>query len=272
MEFIIFTDLDGTLLDFKTYSFDSALEALTFIKDNNIPLIITTSKTKAEVSDFMRMLNIHEPFIVENGGGIFLPKIYRGVITEIGVEYDDFRFVTLGLDINKILSFANTSKAEFNIKLYNDFSEEELSIYTGLEKENVLKSQKRNFSVPFIFLDDNEYNIKELKNRASKKGIKILRGGRFYHFVGINQDKGRAVKIVQQFIEELLNIKTVSIGIGDSLNDLDMLKSTDIPVLVKKYDGTYENVNITKALRSTLPGPEGFNEMILKILKAKNNF
>ena len=47
-ELIIFTDLDGTLLDFR-YSYKEAVPALNLIRKKNIPLIICSSKTRAEI-------------------------------------------------------------------------------------------------------------------------------------------------------------------------------------------------------------------------------
>lgn len=52
--YLIFTDLDGTLLDHETYKFDEAKEMLDFIKQNDIPLIIVTSKTKDEVIELQK--------------------------------------------------------------------------------------------------------------------------------------------------------------------------------------------------------------------------
>jgi len=73
---IIFTDLDGTLLDNSSYSFEAALPALQLIKEKNIPLIICSSKTRKEIEHYRKKLyNLH-PFISENGGGIFIPKGY----------------------------------------------------------------------------------------------------------------------------------------------------------------------------------------------------
>ena len=46
---VIFTDLDGTLLHPKSYSFDAALPALNLIKEKKIPLVLCSSKTKAEI-------------------------------------------------------------------------------------------------------------------------------------------------------------------------------------------------------------------------------
>ena len=68
---IIFTDLDGTLLDYASYSFAKAETALAYIKQRSIPLIICSSKTKKEILVYREKLGIKEPFISENGGGIF---------------------------------------------------------------------------------------------------------------------------------------------------------------------------------------------------------
>ena len=47
---IVFTDLDGTLLDHDDYSFEAARPALAKLETLNIPVILTTSKTATEVS------------------------------------------------------------------------------------------------------------------------------------------------------------------------------------------------------------------------------
>ena len=62
---LVFTDLDGTLLDHHTYRFDEAAEMLEYLKARDIPLIIVTSKTRPEVLKLQQKLGIRAPFIVE---------------------------------------------------------------------------------------------------------------------------------------------------------------------------------------------------------------
>ena len=69
-DMIIFTDLDGSLLNHEDYSFREALPALARIRRSAIPLIFVTSKTRGEVEILQQEMCIREPFIVENGGGI----------------------------------------------------------------------------------------------------------------------------------------------------------------------------------------------------------
>ncbi|HLB03155.1 MAG TPA: HAD hydrolase family protein, partial [Nitrospiria bacterium] len=73
---VIFTDLDGTLLDAATYSWKAAQPALELIKQRAIPLILCSSKNRAEIAAVRRQLDDHDPFISENGGGIFIPDDY----------------------------------------------------------------------------------------------------------------------------------------------------------------------------------------------------
>jgi len=88
---IIFTDLDGTLLDHNNYSFKDVLPMLDFLFSNRIPLIIVTSKTETEVIRIQKLLKINEPFIIENGAGIIIPRNEGYEIISMGFDYAHIR-------------------------------------------------------------------------------------------------------------------------------------------------------------------------------------
>jgi len=71
---LIFTDLDGTLLDAETYSWQEAGEALDLCRRHRVPVILASSKTRAEIEILRDRMMLSDPFISENGGGIFLPR------------------------------------------------------------------------------------------------------------------------------------------------------------------------------------------------------
>ena len=70
---LIFTDLDGSLLDAETYSFDAACEALAEIRLRDYPLILASSKTRVEMLELQAVLGIRSPFICENGAALCSP-------------------------------------------------------------------------------------------------------------------------------------------------------------------------------------------------------
>jgi mannosyl-3-phosphoglycerate phosphatase len=92
---IIITDLDGTLLHPRTYSFEEAILALELIRKRDIPLVICSSKTRAEIEVYRKRLNNGDPFISENGGGIFLPAGYFSFNTS-DTRQDGYEVITLG--------------------------------------------------------------------------------------------------------------------------------------------------------------------------------
>jgi mannosyl-3-phosphoglycerate phosphatase len=73
---VIFSDLDGTLLDRDTYSFEPARPALRLIKERDIPLVLSSSKTRAEIELHRRRLENHHPFTSENGGGVRPSRVF----------------------------------------------------------------------------------------------------------------------------------------------------------------------------------------------------
>jgi len=72
---VIITDLDGTLLHPRTYSYEAARSALQLIRELRIPLIFCSSKTRVEIEVYRKKLNNHHPFISENGGEYLFPQI-----------------------------------------------------------------------------------------------------------------------------------------------------------------------------------------------------
>ena len=75
-QLIIFTDMDGSLLDHDTYSHQPADELLAWLRNNQIPVIPCTSKTRAEMLVLREELANTHPFVVENGAAIYMPRAY----------------------------------------------------------------------------------------------------------------------------------------------------------------------------------------------------
>ena len=64
---LIFTDLDGTLLNRDTFKFDGIKTFLNELITKNIIIIPNSSKTEDEIIEFNNEANFQFPFISENG-------------------------------------------------------------------------------------------------------------------------------------------------------------------------------------------------------------
>ncbi len=262
MNTLIFTDLDGTFLNHDNYSFAESKEARQVLLNKKIPLIFNTSKTKTEVELLQNDVGITEPFIIENGAAIYFPKNYNNFDLSSLDELENYYIYTLGKTYNEILDFYNMFKDSYKIKGFSDMSIEEVSLHTGLSKQKSELSKLRGFTEPFIIED--ESLIEKLKLEAKKYGIKITKGGRFYHLMGENQDKGMAIKKAIEIFEKLYNDKLISIGLGDGENDIAMFEEVDLPIIIKNHNDEYVDFTTKDIQKSTFKGAKGWNEMVLK--------
>jgi mannosyl-3-phosphoglycerate phosphatase len=283
---IIFTDLDGTLLDHFTYSFSAASDALKLIREKEMPLIICTSKTRAEILPIRRRLKIKAPFISENGGAVYIPDRYFSFHYEFQRRIKDYRVIEIGAPHKILLNILREirDKTVVSMEGISEMSIQKIIDFTFLKKREAELSKKREYSEPFLIYPAHNLlrrdslqgvmcGVKErrlinrVKREILKKGFKFASGGRFFHIMKGN-DKGEAVKILKRlYMKKYGDIK--AIGIGNSLNDLPMLKVVDIPVLVKNYDGKYEKgIKIKNLYHADGIGPEGWNKAVYNIVSS----
>lgn len=269
-QMVIFTDLDGTLLDFSTYSFEKALPALASIWQEHIPLVLCSSKTRKEIEYYReKMGNLH-PFISENGGGVFISSDYfdfqvHAPDTAIGRE-GDYLVIRLGAQYSALRNaIASLRREGFLIKGFGDMSIHEIAEVTELSISEAAMAKERDFDEPFLFEGD-ERETHRLLMAIQAQGLHLTRG-RFFHLLG-DTDKGRAVAILISLFQKKFG-RVTTIAVGDNPNDIPMLEKADYPVIVQKHDGSYDHtIQIPGLIKAEGIGPEGWNRALLTLLSA----
>jgi mannosyl-3-phosphoglycerate phosphatase len=254
---IIFTDLDGTLLDHDTYSFAAANQTIHLLKKQNIPLIFCTSKTMKESCYWQNKIDNKHPFIVENGGGIYIPKQYFPFSFEFNKKDSSYFIIQLGASLSLLKRTMNKLLTLFDISSFLTMTVDEIMKVTGLPKDQAKLASQREFDIPFIINDETQ--LKEISKMIHNHHLCITKGGRFYHLTG-NNDKGKAISLTTQLYKKQYG-SIITIGIGDSENDFSMLNNVDKAYLVKKKDGSYASNNF---LHVNGIGPIGWKKIINK--------
>lgn len=249
---IIFTDLDGTLLNHSDYSFRDAIPMLDFIKSHRIPLIIVTSKTQSEVISLQKALGIQSLFIFENGAGIYDPTNSKAPLHPMGFSYEKTREAFLRY------------KKVYPIRGFGDMEAEEIAGLADLTQNSAVMAKARLFSEPFILKDSQA--LADLTNMARADGFDIIKGGRFYHLITQGQDKAHAVAYVLALFEKEKGTSLYSIGLGDNYNDITMLQCVDQAVLIPKSDGNYIDFATPQMIKAPYKGPKGWNYVLKELL------
>jgi mannosyl-3-phosphoglycerate phosphatase len=266
-QILVFTDLDGTLLDHHTYSHEAALPMLEKIKNANIPLIPTTSKTYAELKILRQQIGLDGPFIIENGAAVYIPQSLFQQAPAQTLLVDGFWVRQFTAPKHHWLKLLNQLKEDFTgcFEHFSSMSIEQISAVTGLNNTEARRAAQRQYGEPILWLGD-EKTKQTFIQELELLGASPLQGGRFIHLSG-ECNKGTALNwLVAEYEVQQPSLTFTSIALGDGENDVAMLEAANIAVRILSPTNPLPKLNRTENLiTSTLPGPAGWNECLSQI-------
>ncbi|HEY3527102.1 MAG TPA: HAD-IIB family hydrolase [Nitrososphaeraceae archaeon] len=295
----MFTDIDGTLVDINTAEYGKETDKLIrLIKERNIPLILTSAKTRLEQNKIREELGISDPFIVENGGAIVIPKGYfpdyalRDIkyplreTQEIKNEARDVNHeivVELGKPADYIRAKLSDIRKKYSINFRGvaDISVEKLSNLALISRDQAKRMAQRNYGETILQIQSED--IARFIKYVQEDGMKVIHGGRFFD-VTVGTDKGIAVGILKKLFKDKFHNNVTFFGIGDSTNDIPMLNLMDIPILVQRQDSSWvddgeikmknavdsSHISSNKLIKIEGIGPNGWENAIHKIILELN--
>lgn len=266
---VIFTDMDGSLLDHYDYNHQAADLLLKQLEANNTPVIPNTSKTFAELLNIRKSLNNQHPFIVENGAAVFIPVGYFTQQPADTRQEGEFWLKEFVESREYWQSLLADLPDKFN-GCYTSFSQssiDDIMAMTGLNRESASCSSQRAYGEPLAWVGSEEDKL-EFISLLNKRGATILQGGRFMHISG-PCDKGQALEWLLEQYQHNAQKRLTSIAIGDSQNDIKMLEQADIALLIRSPVHQLPTLKRNNNMYiSDSTGPEGWNEGVNTILGA----
>ena len=295
----MFTDIDGTLVDINTAEYGKETDKLIrLIKERNIPLILTSAKTRLEQNKIREDLGLFDPFIVENGGALVIPKGYFPDYALRDIKYpvretqetkngakDVNReiIVELGKPADYIRARLSDIRKKYNINFTGvaDISVEKLSNLALISREQAKRMAQRNYGETILQIQSED--IERFIKYVQEDGMKVIHGGRFFD-VTVGTDKGIAVGILKKLFKDKFHNNVKFFGIGDSTNDIPMLNLMDIPILVQRQDSSWvddgeikmknavdsSHISSNKLIKIEGIGPNGWENAIHKIILELN--
>ena len=260
---LVFTDLDSSFLSKSNFSFGNNLNITKQLFEEGHFVIFNSSKTFIELKNFSRDQSLDLPFICENGGGIYSPKTY---FKDSKKEKDGYSVI---FETKNIENKMRSLKEEI-IKIYgkyltffkdlDDVNKKKLS---GLSSKGIKLALDREFT-ELILWQSNDENLFKFKEYLDLHDLKIIKGGRFHH-ISNNINKGISMhRLVNEYKKYYSSKDFITIAIGDSDNDFEMLNYADYPCIVKSSDNQnfVEDIKSTNLFISNKQAPEGWAECI----------
>lgn len=265
---ILFTDLDGTLLNSDSYAYDAALPMLKTLKQQGVPVIPVTSKTRAEVETLIQRIGLTDPFVVENGSAIYIPRETCPFALPAGEDVGPYRVVALGVAYVMARAGLKAIAQELGrpLKGFGDLSVEQVQQLTGLSAEDAHQAKMREFTEPF--LTPKNTPPEKLTAAVEAMGFKVVVGDRFSHLIGGSAGKGLAVQQLVALYQPTFAAgePIVTVGLGNSPNDIDMLENVDQAIVLPGADGPHPQLSDRNWTIAPQPAPEGWAIAIEQVL------
>ena len=146
---VIFTDLDGTLLDHDTYSCEVVMPLVASLSKAGIAIVFCSSKTLAEQEVYRKKLGIASPFIVEDGGAIFISKGYFPFSHKYHRVTGGYQVIELGISYREIRRILREIREKNNLAIYGfgDMDAAQIAELTGLDMAQARLAKKREYEV-----------------------------------------------------------------------------------------------------------------------------
>lgn len=181
---VVFTDLDGTLLDHDTYDWRPAAPVLDRLRQLGIPLVLVSSKTLPELEQHRRALAVDGPVIAENGAVIDAPAGYFS--HDVCDALTSVDRATLQRHLRELRDGGN-----YDCVSFEELGNVGIAAATGLSVAEAEQANQRRASEP-IQWNDTAARLQEFIAAAEARGLHCTQGGRFVHLMG-PVDKADAV-------------------------------------------------------------------------------
>ena len=263
---IIFTDLDGSLLNHDDFQFKKIRSFILHCLNCGIKIIPNSSKTKREIEVFSNQLGKQLPFIVENGAAI-----HNIDLLNVNLK-SNTNSIIFSRTIDEIIEIFNKKVPTiFKDKclFVKDMKKQKQKEILGLNVDYLPFALNRGYSTPFIFNGSSKL-FDEFKLILESLGMKLHEGGRVLN-ISDNCSKGSALNILVNKLQNDLFLCPYVIAVGDSPNDISMLKEANQPCVVPLPNkNNLNNLKMNNILRAKQCAPEGWEEVIRLSLKKIN--
>ena len=264
---LIFTDIDGTFIDNDTFDKGLNAETVSELEQAQHLVVLNTSKTFDEVNYFQKKIKTSLSFICETGGGIYLANDKLRTTESSRGAYQVL------YESRKINEYKDQIQFEINknyredLTFFDNLSVEEQSSLSGLSGHDLELASRRDFSILFKW-KSTKSKYDEFTLFLKKFKLNLITGGRFSHICS-EHDKGRATKLfIDKTKKFFKNSNIVTVAIGDSKNDFEMLNVVDFPCVVKSPNNhlLQDSLNSKNITFSEHEAPTGWTECIQKVI------
>jgi mannosyl-3-phosphoglycerate phosphatase len=242
---VVFADVDGVLGDLHGGAFFAdAAATLKPLRRHDIPLVLCSSRTRAEIEAIQQELGIRQPFVCESGGAVFIPEGYFGFNVPGARDLAGYEAVEYGRPYAEVVHILHRTAERLAIDIvgFSDMSVEEVARDCHVPLLQARLAKLREYGERFRVLGSNASTRSRLVRGLNTTRLRCVTGER-YDYVGAHVDTSRGVNLLcglyQHADEDVLTV-----GIAGRMADDTLLRQVDRLVNMSHDDPAKGSVDV----------------------------
>lgn len=254
---LVFTDLDGSLLDIHTLDWQPAAPRLMRLREAQVPVILFSSKTAAEMTQLQKTLGLEGlPLIAENGAVIQLDTSW-----EADPHYPRLISGASGEDIQRILHKLR-EEGGYKFTCFAEAEDQAIADWTGVSRSQAGLAKLHIASETLIWRDD-DAQMAAFSAALAQYGLRFMQGARFWHVLDQQAGKDKACRWLTEQYRQRERHDYTTLGLGDGPNDAPLLDCVDFAVVIRGLNRqgiTLRDDRPQRVWHTTQEGPHGWSE------------
>jgi mannosyl-3-phosphoglycerate phosphatase len=264
---IVVVSDDRTLSEPGAYSLPDVQAAVNFLAARGIPLVINSSRTRAEIERLHQTLQVRTPFISEYGGALFLPHgsfpfLPGRARPAVGCDVIEF-----GRRYPEVVDVLRLTCREMKLDIvgFAGLSIDEAARELGVALVEAQLAKLREYSELFRLVDGKDAMRSRFFRALRRRGLRCWPAGG-HHLVTATADRAESLRTLRAIWKQAWG-DPILIGLVESDDDVVWLRYVDIAVIVQN-----EHAGVPARALSKLPtahvtrasGPRGWSEAIFE--------
>lgn len=229
---MVFSDVDGVLTAPQMPTSATATTLAPIVRAR-VPIVLCSSKTRAELEALQQELGIREPFICENGGAVFVPKEYFGFEIPDSREVAGYDAIEFGRPYADVVNELHRAADRLHLRIvgFSDMTVEEVARDCGIPLLRARLAKLREYEEPFRFLDPDPSARRRLVKALNGANLRSVNRGR-YEYAGAMVDTTIGVTALCSLYRRAFG-RITTIGLVDGYADDDLLRLMDHQIIVQ---------------------------------------
>ena len=271
---VVVTDIDGSLLEPGSRSVPDERAALDFLAARGIPLVINSSRTRAEIERLHQTLQLLTPFISEHGSALFVPHGSFPFVPARGQPAVGGTAIEFGRRYHEVVDALRLTSRELEMEIvaFAELTIEDVARELGVPIVEAQLAKLREYTELFRIVDEKDATRSRLIKALRRRGLRCWRIGG-HHLVTATPDRVESLKTFKAMWREAWD-EPLIVGFGDSEDDVAWLQHVSVAVFVQdERNGVPPRVlsKLPTVHVTRLPGRAGWSEAIFEFVGALLN-